>query len=168
MDFDTFEQLALRAVYETDQPITCTFLAYRTCLPSRVVERHLGRMVEQGTFSVVVNAHDVLEYFVPGAQRRPRPDPATPHSGGNRRDLLPLGGSLREGRDWTETSPVMAVCLSVLVPGAGHIYNGRPGAGVAWMASTLMGYACCLLPGVFLHGLCMLSAAHAGFRSRRP
>ena len=50
--------------------------------------------------------------------------------------------------------------LSVLVPGAGHIYAGRSGAGVAWMATTLAGYACCLLPGLFLHGLCLVSAAH--------
>ena len=53
-----------------------------------------------------------------------------------------------------------AVLLSVLVPGAGHIYAGRSGAGVAWMATTLAGYACCLLPGLFLHGLCLVSAAH--------
>jgi hypothetical protein len=28
------------------------------------------------------------------------------------------------------------------------------------MATTLAGYACCLLPGLFLHGLCLVSAAH--------
>jgi hypothetical protein len=28
------------------------------------------------------------------------------------------------------------------------------------MASTLAGYACFFLPGLFLHGLCMVSAAH--------
>jgi TM2 domain-containing membrane protein YozV len=49
--------------------------------------------------------------------------------------------------------------LSMLIPGAGHIYAGRAGAGVAWMATTLMGYACCFLPGQFLHGLCLVSAA---------
>ena len=57
------------------------------------------------------------------------------------------------------TNPVTAVMLSMLIPGAGHIYSGRPGAGVAWMATTLMGYACCFLPGLFLHGLCLVSAA---------
>ena len=59
-----------------------------------------------------------------------------------------------------EVSSATAVLLSVLVPGAGHIYAGRSGAGVAWMATTLAGYACCLLPGLFLHGLCLVSAAH--------
>ena len=49
--------------------------------------------------------------------------------------------------------------FSMLIPGAGHIYAGRAGAGVAWMATTLMGYACCFLPGLFLHGLCLVSAA---------
>ena len=63
--------------------------------------------------------------------------------------------------DETEANASTAVLLSVLVPGAGHIYAGRSGAGVAWMATTLAGYACCLLPGLFLHGLCLVSAAHA-------
>ena len=58
-----------------------------------------------------------------------------------------------------QPSPVTAVMLSMLIPGAGHIYWAAPGAGVAWMATTLMGYACCFLPGLFLHGLCLVSAA---------
>jgi hypothetical protein len=49
----------------------------------------------------------------------------------------------------------------MLVPGAGHIYAGRSGAGVAWMATTLAGYACWFLPGLFLHGLCLVSASQA-------
>ena len=32
------------------------------------------------------------------------------------------------------SSPLTAVLLSMLIPGAGHIYSGRAGAGVAWMA----------------------------------
>jgi len=32
---------------------------------------------------------------------------------------------------------------------------------VAWMATTLAGYACCFLPGLFLHGLCLVSAANS-------
>src|SRR5262249_40875632 len=56
-------------------------------------------------------------------------------------------------------SPVTAVMLSMLIPGAGHIYAGRAGAGLAWMATTFMGSACCFLPGLFLHGLCLVSAA---------
>jgi len=56
-------------------------------------------------------------------------------------------------------SAATAVLLSMLIPGAGHIYSGRAGSGVAWMATTLMGYACCFLPGLFLHGLCLVSAA---------
>jgi TM2 domain-containing membrane protein YozV len=54
---------------------------------------------------------------------------------------------------------VTSVLLSMLIPGAGHIYSGRPGPGVAWMATTLMGYACFFLPGLFIHGLCLVSAA---------
>src|SRR5207237_4281 len=98
MDFDEFEQLVLKVLFETDVPITAAHVAYLGRVSVRKAERHLARMVEHGTLIVRTSA-------------------------------------------------------------AGLIYSGRPGAGVAWMATTLMGYACCFLPGLFLHGLCLVSAA---------
>src|SRR4029434_2014154 len=73
----------------------------------------------------------------------------------------PFADSLDHDDLRPERNSATAVRLPVLVPGAGHIYAGRSGAGVAWMATTLAGYPCCLLPGLFLHGLCLVSAAHA-------
>ena len=101
------------------------------------------------------NGAGIVEYVYPGRK------PLTTRVG---TDIAvgPPPISVNEGFFLTlrpRTNPVTAVMLSMLIPGAGHIYSGRPGAGVAWMATTLMGYACCFLPGLFLHGLCLVSAA---------
>jgi hypothetical protein len=157
MDFDEFEQLVLRVLFETDVAITAAHVAYLGRISVRTAERHLARMVEHGTLIVRTSAAGIIEYVYPG--RKPilanGNSPATTAIG-------PPPISLGESFFLTarpKHSPVTAVMLSMLIPGAGHIYSGRPGAGVAWMATTLMGYACCFLPGLFLHGLCLVSAA---------
>ena len=134
MDFDEFEQLVLKVLFETDVSITAAHVAYLGRVSVRTAERHLARMVEHGTLIVRTSAAGIIEYIYPGRK--------------------PIFLTTRP-----KHSPVTAVMLSMLIPGAGHIYSGRPGAGVAWMATTLMGYACCFLPGLFLHGLCLVSAA---------
>ena len=165
MDFDEFEQLVLKVLFETDVPITAAHVAYLGRTSVRTAERHLARMVEQGTLLVRTSAAGIIEYVYPG--RKPlsngngagggiQPGPAVGSLIG------PPGISLGDSFLMTlrpKHSPVTAVMLSMLIPGAGHIYSGRAGAGVAWMATTLMGYACCFLPGLFLHGLCLVSAA---------
>jgi hypothetical protein len=155
VDFDEFEQLVLKVLFETDVPVTAAHVAYLGRISVRTAERHLARMVEQGTLNVRTNGAGIVEYVYPG--RKPLATrvmsevsvgpPAISVSDGFFLALRP------------RPNPVTAVMLSMLIPGAGHIYSGRPGAGVAWMATTLMGYACCFLPGLFLHGLCLVSAA---------
>ena len=113
-------------------------------------------MVEQGTLNVRTNTAGIVEYVYPG--RKPLATRVN-------NDLATVGPppiSVSDGFFLAlrpRPNPVTSVMLSMLIPGAGHIYSGRPGAGVAWMATTLMGYACCFLPGLFLHGLCLVSAA---------
>ncbi|HET6282897.1 MAG TPA: hypothetical protein VFH73_18190 [Polyangia bacterium] len=165
MDFDEFEQLVLKVLFETDVPITAAHVAYLGRTSVRTAERHLARMVEQGTLLVRTSAAGVIEYVYPG--RKPLSNPNNgnhPGFGGGANGMMvgPPGISLGDSFLMTlrpKHSPVTAVMLSMLIPGAGHIYSGRAGAGVAWMATTLMGYACCFLPGLFLHGLCLVSAA---------
>jgi len=155
VDFDEFEQLVLKVLFETDVPVTAAHVAYLGRISVRTAERHLARMVEQGTLNVRTNTAGIVEYVYPGRKplaTRVATDIAVgppPISAGDGFFL-----TLRP-----KTSPLTAVMLSMLIPGAGHIYAGRAGAGVAWMATTLMGYACCFLPGLFLHGLCLVSAA---------
>ena len=155
MDFDEFEQLVLKVLFETDVAITAAHVAYLGRVSVRTAERHLARMVEHGTLIVRTSAAGIIEYVYPG--RKPIAVNTTPSTA-----VGPPPISIGDSFFLTtrpKHSPVTAVMLSMLIPGAGHIYSGRPGAGVAWMATTLMGYACCFLPGLFLHGLCLVSAA---------
>jgi hypothetical protein len=159
MDFDEFEQLVLKVLFETDVPVTAAHVAYLGRVSVRTAERHLARMVEHGTLIVRTSAAGVVEYVYPG--RKPlATNAAGAHVVGSFMGPPPISAgdsfflTLRP-----KPNPVTAVMLSMLIPGAGHIYAGRAGAGVAWMATTLMGYACCFLPGLFLHGLCLVSAA---------
>jgi hypothetical protein len=157
MDFEEFEQLVLKVLFETEVPVTAAHIAYLGRVSVRTAERHLARMVEQGTLLVRTDGDGIVEYVYPGRK------PIAPNTA-----MVPLGGppGITIGDPFflalrPKHSPVTAVLLSMLIPGAGHIYSGRAGAGVAWMATTLMGYACCFLPGLFLHGLCLVSAAQA-------
>ena len=149
MDFAEFERLVLRVLFETNVPLTATHIAYLGGISVRSAERHLARMAEEGSLLLRANADGQIEYLYPA--RRLLGPPAVGEDG------LPFAA---EAFRRAPASPLTAVLLSMLIPGAGHIYSGRAGVGVAWMASTLAGYACFFLPGLFLHGLCMVSAAH--------
>jgi hypothetical protein len=159
MDFDEFEQLVLKVLFETDVPVTAAHVAYLGRISVRSAERHLARMVEQGTLTVRTNTAGIVEYVYPG--RKPLSARVMTS------EVATVGPpTITAGEGFflslrPRPNPVTAVMLSMLIPGAGHIYAGRPGAGVAWMATTLMGYACCFLPGLFLHGLCLVSAAQS-------
>ena len=162
MDFGAFEQLVLRVLFETPDPLSAPHLAYLARIPVQRAERYLARMVEQGSIIPRVNTQGHIEYAFGGRRdlreaRRIADQLAEQRAGDPAEGAGPdeLNEELQP-----EVSSATAVLLSVLVPGAGHIYAGRSGAGVAWMATTLAGYACCLLPGLFLHGLCLVSAAH--------
>ena len=163
MDFEEFEQLVLKLLFETEVPVTAAHTAYLGRLSVRSAERHLARMVEQGTLLVRTSSNDgVIEDYYPG--RKPLVPPsvagtAYPASGFNVGPPPILIGDPMLQPLRNNHNPATAVLLSMLIPGAGHIYSGRAGTGVAWMATTLMGYACCFLPGLFLHGLCLVSAA---------
>jgi predicted transcriptional regulator len=161
MDFGSFEQLVLRVLFETPDPLGATHLAYLARIPVQRAERYLARMVEQGSIAPRVNAQGNVEYGFAGRRdlresRRIADEMVEARPG----DPETAPGEEVSDELQPAVSSATAVLLSVLVPGAGHIYAGRSGAGVAWMATTLAGYACCLLPGLFLHGLCLVSAAH--------
>jgi hypothetical protein len=149
MDFGEFERLVLRVLFETNVPLTAAHIAYLGGISVRTAERHLARMAEEGSLLLRANGDGQVEYYFPG-RRALGPNPA-----GDEAATVAADAFRQQANN-----PLTAVLLSMLIPGAGHIYAGRAGVGVAWMASTLAGYACFFLPGLFLHGLCMVSAAH--------
>jgi TM2 domain-containing membrane protein YozV len=63
-------------------------------------------------------------------------------------------------------NPAVAAVLSLIVPGAGHLYAGRPLAAVLWFVMVSIGYLLLIVPGVLLHILCIASAASATHQLR--
>ncbi len=63
-------------------------------------------------------------------------------------------------------SPGLAAVLSVFVPGLGHVYAGRLGAGLAWFLATMFGYWAILVPGFPIHLASIWFAYEAARRFR--
>jgi len=55
-------------------------------------------------------------------------------------------------------SDTAAAVLSLLIPGAGQIYKGRTWIGLLWLVFTVAGYLTVLVPGMFLHFLCVFQS----------
>lgn len=68
-------------------------------------------------------------------------------------------------RSW---SPGVAAVLSLVIPGAGQIYKGRVGQGLAWLVFVFLGYCFLIVPGIILHLICIFSAASGSQRSDAP
>ena len=58
----------------------------------------------------------------------------------------------------------MAILLSFICPGLGHLYVGRPVQGVLFFVLTVVGYACFVVPGICLHLFTMWDANRASAR----
>lgn len=48
-------------------------------------------------------------------------------------------------------TPGIAAVLSAFVPGLGHVYAGRLGAGLLWFLAAGFGYWAILVPGFLIH-----------------
>lgn len=58
-------------------------------------------------------------------------------------------------------SPAIALVLSLVVPGLGHLYKREVAAGIGWFVAVVIGYALFTGAGVILH-LCCMTAALGG------
>ena len=56
-------------------------------------------------------------------------------------------------------SLAIAVVLTLIIPGAGHLYLRRWLAALIWFVLALAAYSSFLVPGLILHALCLLSLA---------
>jgi TM2 domain-containing membrane protein YozV len=57
-----------------------------------------------------------------------------------------------------ELSAGVAAVLSLIIPGAGQMYCGRVGEGLAWLLFVVIGYMVFILPGLVLHVACIFGA----------
>lgn len=55
-------------------------------------------------------------------------------------------------------SPGVAALLSLIIPGAGQIYKGNVGTGLAWLFFVVIGYCLLVVPGLILHIICIVTA----------
>lgn len=59
------------------------------------------------------------------------------------------------GKRW---SPIVAMFLSLIIPGLGQMYKGQTINGLVWLVLTVAGYFFLVIPGLILHLLCILGA----------
>jgi TM2 domain-containing membrane protein YozV len=144
------EHRLLDLVYTTDAVITAPLLAYY--VPCRIedAERVLERLSTENRLRMEVDDDGNVSYEFPNRVRISPPRLAL-----SRREP-DYALEMRQS-----PNAAAAAVLSMIVPGAGQLYAGRPLSGVAWFVLVTMGYLLLIVPGVVLHILCVASAASA-------
>ncbi len=150
MTDDEIERRLLELAYTTDHKLTVPALAYFAPCSMEDAQRVLDRLVTQERLRLDVDDNGNLNYELPDRERmhtaltRPRPAP------------LAI-------RHTATANPGIAAVLSLVIPGAGQLYAGRPGSAAVWFIVVMIGYLL-ILPGLFLHVLCVISAAASAHR----
>ena len=65
---------------------------------------------------------------------------------------------LRKSRMTPAWNPGVAAVLSLFIPGAGQMYKGQIGVGLAWLIGVAFGYVLFIVPGLILHIVCIVKA----------
>jgi len=147
------EHRLLDLAYTTDAIITAPLLAYYTPCSIEDADRVLDRLVVENRLRMEIDDNGNITYEVPNRQR------IAPQ-----RALMRYVPAAIEAR--TPPNAGAAALLSMVVPGAGQLYAGRPLTAVAWFVLVTMGYMLLVIPGVLLHILCVASAAGAAHQWR--
>ncbi len=151
------EQRLLEFAYETEANITAPALSYYAHCSIDDAERVLETLATRNRISMDVDDAGTVIYNVPNRHKlTPREEPMALNV------IRPPGipFALRGGR---AASPALAAVLSLVFPGAGQAYAGRPVAAVLWFMLVGLGYVL-FLPGVLLHLMCVAAAAGAAHR----
>jgi TM2 domain-containing membrane protein YozV len=151
------EQRLLDMAYTTDSKITAPSLAYYAMCSIEDATEVLDTLVKKDRIRMEIEDDGTIVYLIPDRHK------LVPHNEGVALDVikpphLPL--AIRDGR---AASPGLAAVLSLLLPGAGQLYAGRPVAGLLWFMLVMLGYVL-FLPGLILHVFCIGSAAGAAHR----
>jgi len=146
MTDDQIEHRLLELAYTTTVTLTAPAVAYFAPCRIEDAQRVLDHLVATDRIAMNVDDEGSITYSITGRQ-----EIATPR---------PVAIALRRGHD---ARPALAALLSLLIPGAGQLYAGRPAAAVVWFFSVMIGYLL-IIPGLFLHVLCIASAAGSAHR----
>ena len=147
------EHRLLDLAYTTDSKITAPLLAYYAPCSIEDAERVLDRLTAEDRLRLEVDDDGNIHYEVPNRVRISSP----------RALVRQVPQELQPARP---SNPVVAAVLSMIVPGAGHLYAGRPLSAVIWFVVVSLGYLLLIVPGVVLHVLCIASAASATHQLR--
>jgi len=144
------EHRLLDLAYTTDSVITAPLLAFYSPCSIEDAERVLDRLASEDRVRLEVDDDGNVTYTVPNRQRIAPPRPPVSLTRAPRGQELSI----------THTpNAAIAATLSLLVPGAGQLYAGRPLSAVAWFLVVTFGYLLLIVPGLVLHILCIASAA---------
>ncbi|HET9626181.1 MAG TPA: hypothetical protein VFP84_32690 [Kofleriaceae bacterium] len=153
------EHRLLELAYTTDIPITAGALAYFAPCSLENAERVLDQLASRDRIRMDVGDDGTIKYELPNRHKlSPRPEAAPPPPVLAPQVVPPF--ALRNGR---EASPLLAAVLSLLVPGAGQLYAGNVVTAILWFLLVGAGYVL-VLPGLFLHMVCIATAASAANR----
>ncbi|HUS32416.1 MAG TPA: hypothetical protein VMZ53_28140 [Kofleriaceae bacterium] len=156
------EHRLLDLAYTTDATITTPLLAYYAPCSIKDAEHVLDRLVTEERLQMEVDDDGNIFYVMPGRQKGvlpPATEGHTAHATHTPYALVPQVHPVLELRP--PPNPAAAAVLSLIVPGAGQLYAGRPLAAVAWFTLVTIGYMLLIVPGVLLHILCVASASAA-------
>jgi len=150
------EHRLLDLAYTTDTPLTAPLLAYYAPCSIEDADKVLSRLAAEDRLRLEIDEEGNVTYELPGRTRVHVPRPVA----------LVRSADAAFARRHPPNSAVAAV-LSLVVPGAGQLYAGRPLAALGWFFIVSAGYLLLIVPGLILHILCIASAAAAAHGERR-
>jgi hypothetical protein len=154
-DRSVIERRLLELAYTTEAKLTAPALAYFAPCSIEDAANVLDDLTAHERLSMEIEDDGTIVYHLPGRQKLGSAAPATAPSP---RALVPFFHRTRPS-----ASPMLAAALSMFIPGAGHVYTGRPIAAFLWFLVVSMGYAL-ILPGLVLHLFSIASAANSAHR----
>ncbi|MEO8550254.1 MAG: hypothetical protein ABI678_09775 [Kofleriaceae bacterium] len=154
IDDRDIERRLLDFAFTTEAKITAPALAYFAPCSIEDAARVLDDLTAHDRLSMEVEDDGTITYAMPGRQKL-APAAQPPRLA---RALVPFRTQQR-----ASASPMFAAALSLMLPGAGHLYTGRAIAAVMWFLVVGMGYAL-ILPGLILHMFSIASAAASAHR----
>jgi TM2 domain-containing membrane protein YozV len=159
-DLGAIEARLLDLAHTTDAKLTATALAYYAPSSIEDAQRVLDDLTVKGTITMDVEDDGTIVYAMPGRQQfaaryapSPRPLALVPF-----RPAHPPVHQIPRG-----ASPLLAALLTLVIPGAGHLYAGRILGGIFWFMAVSLGYVL-VLPGLILHLFAVVSATNAASR----
>jgi hypothetical protein len=159
-DLSMIEHRLLELVYTTDAPITAPALAYFAPCSLENAEKVLDNLVARDRIQMEVGDDGTISYTFPNRHKlTPRSEPLPPPAAA----MIPRGVYPIATRGGRQASPALAAVLSLFVPGAGQLYTGNVLSALLWFVLVTAGYTL-ILPGLFLHLLCVALAASSAHR----